>query len=147
MLSLLGCKRRTLTIPLQSVRTSLVAQTVKCLLTQPRVLSPAPLVSSGLLWPRALLDTPTLGLSSVTISLFFPSITPYSELSSEMLPLPKHPLQPPSLSPRPFAPAAPRYLDTGSGTHRRSGLEGVPGPSGPPLGVQVLKLQYLGHLM
>ena len=33
MLSLLGCKRRTLTIPLQSVRTSLVAQTVKCLHT------------------------------------------------------------------------------------------------------------------
>ena len=105
--------------------------------SQPRVLSPAPLVSSGLLWPRALLDTPTLGLSSVTISLFFPSITPYSELSSEMLPLPKHPLQPPSLSPRPFAPAAPRHLDTRSGTHRRSGLARAPGTSGPSLGAQV----------
>ena len=95
------------------------------------------LTSSGLPWPRVLLGTASPGLSSVTISLFFPSITPYPELSSELLPLPKPPLQPPSLSSRPFAPAAPRYPDTGSGTHRRSGLAGVPGSSGPPLGAQV----------
>ena len=104
--------------------------------SQPRVLSPAPLVSSELLWPRALLDSSTFGLSTMTTSLFFPSITPYPELSSELLPLPKPPLQAPSLSPRPFAPAAPRYPDTGSGTHRRSGLAGVPGSSGPPVGAQ-----------
>ena len=60
----------------------------------------------------------------MTISLLFPSITAHPELSSEPLPPPKPPLQPPSLSPRPFAQAAPRYPDTRSGTHRRSGRAG-----------------------
>ena len=76
---------------------------------------------------EALLGTPTLGLSSVTVRALFPTKHPHSELSSELLPTPNLPLHSPSLSPRLFAPAAPRYPDTRVKYSQNVWLAGAPG--------------------
>ena len=101
--------------------------------SQPRVLSPAPLTSSQLPWPRVLLGTPSPGLSAVTMSPSSHQSPPPRAQLRAAAPS-QAPLQPPSLSPRPFAPAAPRHADTGSGTHRRSGRAGPQGHQDHPWG-------------